>query len=312
LAAAAFVLACAGATGIAFADRLSSASGKIRELLEQAAKDDDFPIVGDLKFGQIKEVDDQIFTFKVDPGRTYVAYGACDEHCTEFSLSAREKGGAFIDNSSGQDNDHPFIIIEDFKGDEITIEATMFECDDEPCAFGVALAESGEAEPPRTGRTVAQTFTLAELLTGGSSTSSSSGSANPDTTEPSDEELAELADRLKKSAPDGLVQVGDVGTGKRAVGEAMRYSFDIDPGKIYDVFAFCDSSCGNLDLVAYDDEDKELASDKANDARPIVEIIPDTWPASRRSGQQKLIIEVRMTSCSRAFCGYTVGVYGNK
>jgi hypothetical protein len=92
----------------------------------------------------------------------------------------------------------------------------------------------------------------------------------------------------------------------------MRYRFDVDPGGIYDVFAFCDSSCGNLDLVARDDDDKELASDKASDARPIVEIVPDTWPASRRAGQQKLIIDVRMTSCSRASCGYTVGVYGNK
>jgi hypothetical protein len=303
LAGAVFVLACAGAAGSAFADRLSAASGQIRKLLEDAAKSDDYSIVGEIRFGQLKEVDDQTFTFKVDPKKSYVAYGACDAKCNEFSLEAREKDGDYIDGSSGQDNDHPLIAIEDFKGDEITIEATMFECDDEPCVFGIALAENTDA-----GATATRSVTLSELL----SPSASSSASTSDSAEPSDEELADLAGKLKKSVPDGLIQVGDIGTGKRATGEAMRYRFDVDPGKIYEVFAFCDSSCGNLDLVAYDDDDKELASDKASDARPIVEIVPDTWPASRRAGQQKLIIEVRMTSCSRAFCGYTVGVYGNK
>jgi len=303
LAGAALVLACAGVAGSAFADRLSAASGQIRKLLEDAAKSDDYSIVGEIRFGQLEEVDDQSFTFKVDPNKSYVAYGACDANCSEFSLEAREKDGGFIDGSSGQDNDHPMIAIEDFKGDEITIEATMFECDDEPCVFGIALAED-----PNARRATTRTITLSELL----SPSVLSTAPSSDGAGPSDEELAALADRLKKSAPDGLVLVGDIETGKRATGEAMRYRFDVDPGGIYDVFAFCDSSCGNLDLVARDDDDKELASDKASDARPIVEIVPDTWPASRRAGQQKLIIDVRMTSCSRASCGYTIGVYGNK
>lgn len=308
LAGAALVLACAGVTGGAFADRLSDASDKIREALEQAAKDDGYSIVGEIRFGQIDEVDDEIFTFKVDPAKTYVAYGACDAHCSEFSLGAREKGGKFIDNSSGQDNDHPLIAIDDFKGDEITIEANMYECDDEPCVFGIALAESGKAEDAKTGRTAAEISSLAELLIGGSF-SSKPDNSNRSAAEPASD--AELVDMLQKRGLDFLDRLGDIEIGRLATGEAMRFFFETDPQKVHEIFAMCDG-CGNLDVTAHDDDDRRVGADTASDNRPVAEIVPDGWPASRRAAPQKLIVEVHMVDCPRTTCGFSIGVYREK
>lgn len=305
--------ACVGVAGSAFADRLSQASDQIRKRLQEQAQSHKVSIVGEIRIGQLVEPDDETFTFKVDPGKAYVAFGACDDSCSELSLAAREKGGAFIDNSSGQDNDHPLIAIEDFKGDEITIEATMFECDADPCVFGIALAETGAARSSRTADPIALLDLLFSDSSRGTTTTGNSNSVDnePADAELSDEARAALVAALRKRVPEFFEQSDDILTGKLKSGEHKQWQYEVDPGGIHEIYAICDD-CGNLDLFAYDEDGNKLGSDTDSDSKPALEITSDSWPRERRSGKQKLIIDVRMISCSKNACGYSVGTFKPK
>jgi hypothetical protein len=303
-------LVLAGAAGVAFGQQATSSF--VREQLEEAADKDSQAIIGELKSGQLKESEQQSFTFDVDPGKTYTVYGACDEDCSDLFLRASETGGGdFIDNSSGQNNDHPKVEIEDFKGDQITIEAKMFGCNDEPCEFGVALAEAGKLSASALSRTL----TLGDLFSGAFSEKSDrkadSADDEPASAPLSQEARAELVAALRKRVPDFFEQSDDILSEKLKSGEHVQWQYEVDPGGIREIYAICDA-CGNLDLFVYDEDGDKLDSDTDSDNKPALEITSDSWPRERRSGKQKLIVDVRMISCSKNACGYSVGTFKPK
>jgi hypothetical protein len=272
--------------------------GLLAQALETSAKENGDRLVGETKVGELDDADEVTLILPVDPSKRYKLYGVCDDDCTELSVSARDADGDFIDNSSGQDSDTPVLEIDDFETRTISVEVYMMDCKAEPCAFAVSLAEGPDAA-----RTASHIGALAELLVGGSS-----GRSN--TAEPSADSEEELVRELKTRALDHQVLVGEMESGKRATGEAMRYFYEVDPDAIYTAFALC--NCADLNMVARDGDDKTLASDLASDARPIVQVTLDSWPESRRKGRQRLVIEVKMADCGAASCGFAVSLYKSK
>jgi hypothetical protein len=273
-------------------------SGLLVEMLGTSAAKSGDQLVGEAQGGELDDADEVIVTFEVDPGKTYKLFGVCDSDCTDLLISADDAKGEFIDTSLGQNTGTPVLEIDDFEGSTISVEVFMMNCKADPCAFAVSLAEN------QTTRNASRAASLAELsaLVGGARFD---GDASP--VAESDEDLI---GQLKDRVPDHLVPVDDIGTGKLGTGEAMRYFYEADPGAIYDAFAVCD--CRDLNLVFRDDDDAELASDLRSDNRPGIEIFSDSWPRERRSGRQRLVLEVKMKDCGRDKCSFAAGVYKAK
>jgi len=269
----------------------------LRQALAASAGKSGDRLVGETKFGELEDAKEVALVFEVDPTKRYKLYSVCDDDCTELSVSARDAGGDLIDNSSGQDSDAPVLEIEDFKGSTISVEVFMMDCSVEPCAFAVSLAEDLNAS-------VRRIADLSELI------ASSPGRSN--TVEPGADSEEDLVGQLKAKAValDNLVLVGEIGTGKLGTGEAQRYFFEADPDAIYTAFALC--NCADINLAALDDDDRTLASDLGSDTRPIVQVTSDNWPAERRKGRQRLVIEVKMAKCSSASCGFAVALHKSK
>lgn len=278
----------AGLAAFASSSQAGPPVGSLARALEAAAKEDDHSLTGETKFGELADGREVTLTLDVDPDKTYKLYAVCDNDCTELSVRADDAKGHFVDNSSGQDNDTPILEVEDFEGETISVNVFMMNCEDAPCGFAVALAEDGDAV-----RSTTRTIALAELFAGGSAT-------KPETSNDrglNDASRADLSSRLKARVLDFLAPVGEIGIGELGTGEARRYFFDADPDATYEAFAVCD--CSNLDMVAYDDDDKALASDLDSDNRPGIEIVSDKWPEKRRKGRQRLVIAVKMADCGR-------------
>jgi hypothetical protein len=261
----------------------------LRQALEASVQRTSDRLIGEAQFGELDDAGEVVLTFDVDPAKIYKLYSVCDADCTELSVSADDANGDFIDNSS---NTTPILEIEDFKGRSISVEVFMMNCKKEPCAFAVSLAEAPESR-------LRQSLRLADVLIG------TPGALDP--TIRRDVTDAELVDQLRARVPDNFALVGEIGRGRLGSGEAMRYFFEVEPGAIYDVFAGCD--CADLNLVARDGDDQALASDLASDNSPIIELTRDSWPAERRGGRQKLVVEVKMKDCGGANCGFAAGLY---
>lgn len=287
-------LALAGLATFAAGAMAEPQQGSLRPALEASASKGGAQLVGEAQFGDLYDAKEVTLVFEVDPSKRYKLYGVCDEDCTELSVSARDADGDFIDNSSGQDSDAPVLEIDDFEGETISVEVFMMDCEANPCAFAVSLAEDPNAS-------VRRSADLSELIASSPRNSRSEPSAAPD---------EDLVRDLKARALDHHALVGEIGSGKLATGEAYRYFFEADPDAIYSAFAIC--NCADLNMVARDDDDKTLDSDQDRDARPIVQVTLDSWPEARRKGRQRLVIEVKMADCGRASCNFAVALYKSK
>ena len=79
----------------------------------------------------------------------------------------------------------------------------------------------------------------------------------------------------------------------------LRYT--LRAGERYIAIGLCDEPCKDIDLVVEDESGLELASDRKEDAIPIVELAP--------KAETIALFRVKMIRCDRAPCAYAAGVY---
>ena len=79
----------------------------------------------------------------------------------------------------------------------------------------------------------------------------------------------------------------------------LRYT--LRAGERYIAIGLCDEPCKDIDLVVEDESGLELASDRKEDAIPIVELAP--------KAETIALFRVKMIRCDRAPCAYGAGVY---
>jgi hypothetical protein len=285
-------LVAAGLGLLASAAEAAPPSENLRQALEAKAGRDNARLVGQAQGGALNDADEAMITFEVDPNKAYKLYSVCDSDCTELSVSADDANGDTIDWSGSVGGASPMLNLDDFSGSTIKVEVFMMNCKADPCAFAVALAEA-----PGSRRTVSDIAALSAVLGGGAI----AGDAKPAASE------QELVAELKERIFDSWKLVGEIGLASLKTGEARRYVYEVDPAFIYEGRASCD--CANLDLVFYDAGDRELDSDFASDSRPMIEISSDNWSRERRTGRQRLVLEVKMKECGRDSCKFAAGVY---
>jgi hypothetical protein len=78
------------------------------------------------------------------------------------------------------------------------------------------------------------------------------------------------------------------------------YNFNLKANTSYKVIAVCDKNCKDLDLVLFDENNKEVSRDSSKDNMPIVEVIPK-WTG-------KYNLKVVMYQCNTNPCFYGVTV----
>jgi hypothetical protein len=96
--------------------------------------------------------------------------------------------------------------------------------------------------------------------------------------------------------------VGEIQLEEIAEFDFYQVEYAIDPAKQYHVYAACDDDCLDIDLIAYGSDDKEIQSDAADDAVPMLIISP--YEAGDR-----LIVELEMSQCDADVCVFGIGLY---
>lgn len=88
--------------------------------------------------GKLYEDDTDTWTFWLDGGVDYTIVGVCDEDCSDIDLTIIDDDGDVIDEDILEDN-FPIVSVSPRRDAAYTIEVDMYECDVEPCYFGIAI-----------------------------------------------------------------------------------------------------------------------------------------------------------------------------
>ena len=88
--------------------------------------------------GKLYEDDTDTWTFWLDGGVDYTIVGVCDEDCSDIDLTIIDDDGDVIDEDILEDN-FPIVSVSPRRDAAYTIEVDMYECDVEPCYFGIAV-----------------------------------------------------------------------------------------------------------------------------------------------------------------------------
>lgn len=75
----------------------------------------------------------------------------------------------------------------------------------------------------------------------------------------------------------------------------------LEGGERYIAIGLCDEPCKDIDLGVYDEGGSEIASDRQEDAIPIVELAPEE--------DTVVFFRTKMVRCDAEPCRYGVGVY---
>lgn len=82
--------------------------------------------------------------------------------------------------------------------------------------------------------------------------------------------------------------------------EVNSYNMNLKASTAYKLIAVCDKNCKDLDLVLFDENNREISRDASNDNMPIVEVTP-RWTG-------KFNLKVVMYQCDQNPCFYGVTV----
>ncbi|GEM_PF-984663 len=88
--------------------------------------------------GKLDEDDTYSWTFWLDGGTDYTIIGVCDEDCDDIDLSIMDDDGDMVDEDFLED-DYPIVSVSPRRDGAYTIDVDMYECNVEPCFFGIAI-----------------------------------------------------------------------------------------------------------------------------------------------------------------------------
>ena len=99
---------------------------------------DDGYSVENYVIGKLDEDETDSWTFWLDGGNDYTIIGVCDEDCGDIDLTLLNDDDDVIDEDVLEDN-YPIVSVSPRRDAAYTIDVDMYECDVEPCYFGIAI-----------------------------------------------------------------------------------------------------------------------------------------------------------------------------
>lgn len=82
----------------------------------------------------------------IDPSKDHVLIGSCSQQCLEFKLEAVDDRGATLSEVAKDNEDFlqiydapMLLLLAGRTGNTLRIKATMIDCADEPCLWGVGV-----------------------------------------------------------------------------------------------------------------------------------------------------------------------------
>lgn len=88
--------------------------------------------------GKLDEGETDSWSFWLEGGNDYTIVGVCDEDCGDIDLAIYDESDELIDEDVLED-DYPIISASPIKDQLFTVDVDMYECDVEPCYFGIAI-----------------------------------------------------------------------------------------------------------------------------------------------------------------------------
>jgi hypothetical protein len=88
--------------------------------------------------GMLDEDETDSWTFWLDASQDYTIVGVCDEDCGDIDLTLYDDDGDMVDEDTMTD-DYPIVSVSPRRDAAYTIDVDMYDCDVEPCAFGIAI-----------------------------------------------------------------------------------------------------------------------------------------------------------------------------
>ena len=85
-------------------------------------------------------------------------------------------------------------------------------------------------------------------------------------------------------------------------GDHDFYTFELEKGMNYKIYAVCDEDCNDIDLCLYDGRDKEIECDESEDDYPIVDVTVS------RAGT--FSFKVTMHDCELEPCKFGIAIFG--
>ncbi len=99
---------------------------------------DDGYSVENYVIGKLDEDETDSWTFWLDRSYDYTIIGVCDEDCGDIDLTILDDDDDVVDEDL-LDDDYPIVKVSPRRDAAYTIEVDMYECDVEPCYFGIAI-----------------------------------------------------------------------------------------------------------------------------------------------------------------------------
>jgi|TARA_B110000483_G_scaffold217811_1_gene270566 hypothetical protein len=88
--------------------------------------------------GKLDEDDSDSWTFWLDGRSDYTIIGVCDDDCGDIDLTILDDDNDVVAEDLLED-DYPIVNVSPRRDGAYTIDVDMYECDVEPCYFGIAI-----------------------------------------------------------------------------------------------------------------------------------------------------------------------------
>lgn len=103
------------------------------------------------------------------------------------------------------------------------------------------------------------------------------------------------------SQRNGYRMATDIYQGRLDDDATTNLSVELQRGQEYQIWGVCDQDCTDIDLILYDSDGDQVASDVLTDNQPLLSVIP--------TRDQRYRIKVSMANCSDNPCRYGVGIW---
>lgn len=91
-------------------------------------------------FGKLDDDGEDAWTFTLSRRTDYVVSGACDNDCNDLDLRLKTSSGTVVDRDE-EPGYWPEVSVTPSRSQTYTVEVEMYDCDVDPCYYGIALFE---------------------------------------------------------------------------------------------------------------------------------------------------------------------------
>ena len=90
--------------------------------------------------GKLDDDAEDTWSFYLSRRTDYVVTGACDEDCPDLDLRLKNASGTVVDRDELSDY-HPEVSVRPSSSQNYSVEVDMYQCNVEPCYYGIAVFE---------------------------------------------------------------------------------------------------------------------------------------------------------------------------